>query len=62
MKLNRLTLRAVSKSKDTLSVGPVLLEYKGKRLIDLRYPSFARHRIVGSDPTRAEKELYYGLP
>jgi len=62
MKFNRLTLRAVSQSKDTLSIGPVWLEYKGKRLIDLRYPSFARHRMGGSDPARTEKELYYGLP
>jgi hypothetical protein len=64
MKMNRLTLRAISqeKGKDALSIGPVWLEYKGKRLIDLRYPSFERHRVVGSDPARAAKELYYPLP
>lgn len=64
-KFNRVTVRAEAGAKgkkDQFSLGPVSLEYKGKRLHDLRYASFERHAIVGEDPKRSEKELYYCLP
>ncbi len=63
-KFNRVTLRAAAQGagKDQFSVGPVWLEYKGKKIHDLRYASFERHLIVGDDPKRAEKALYYCLP
>jgi len=63
-KCNRLTVRAAAqgKGKDQFSCGPVWLEYKGKKIFDLRYVSFDRHVIVGDDPKRCEKELYYCLP
>lgn len=64
VKFNRVTLRAAAqgKGKDQFSVGPVWLEYKGKKIHDLRYASFERHMIVGDDPRRGEKELFYCLP
>jgi hypothetical protein len=64
MKFNRVTLRAAAqgKGKDQFSVGPVWLEYKGKKIYDLRYASFERHVIIGDDPRRSEKELYFCLP
>jgi len=63
-KLNRVTIRAAEQGagKDQFSVGPVWLEYQGKRIYDLRYVTFERHAIGGSDPTRAEKDLYFCLP
>jgi hypothetical protein len=63
-KLNRVRVQAAAqgKGKDQFSVGPVWLEYRGKRIHDLRYASFERHAIVGDDPKRASKELYYCLP
>lgn len=63
-KLNRVTLRAVDQgaSKDAFSVGPVWLEYGGKRIYDLRYPTFERHSLGGNDPNRVEKDLYFCLP
>ena len=64
IKLNRVTLRASAQGpgKDQFSVGPVWMEYKGKKMHDLRYASFERHLIVGDDPKRCEKELYFCLP
>jgi len=63
-KMNRVTIRseAQGKGRDLFSAGPVSLEYKGKRLHDLRYASFERHTVVGDDPKRREKTLYYCLP
>lgn len=63
-RLNRVTVRAAAqgKGKDQFSIGPVALEYKGKRVHDLRYASFERHVIVGDDTARSEKDLYYSLP
>ncbi|HNX34914.1 MAG TPA: metallophosphoesterase [Kiritimatiellia bacterium] len=63
-KFNRVTVRAEAqaKGKDVFSVGPVALEYKGKRIHDLRYASFERHTVAGDDPKRREKALYYCLP
>jgi hypothetical protein len=63
-RLNRVILQAAAQKKgsDQFSVGPLWLEYKGKRIHDLRYASFERHSIVGDDPQRAAKALYYCLP
>lgn len=63
-RFNRVTVRAApqGKGKDQFSIGPAALEYKGKRLHDLRYASFERHTIVGDDAARDEKDLYYSLP
>lgn len=64
LKFNRVTIRAAAQGagKDQFSVGPVWLEYKGKKGHDLRYASFERHTIIGSDPRRSEKDLFYCLP
>jgi hypothetical protein len=64
VKFNRVTIRAAAQGagRDQFSAGPVWLEYKGKKVYDLRYASFERHMIVGNDPDRGEKELYYCLP
>lgn len=63
-KLNRVTVRAAAQgaAKDQFSVGPVWLEYQGKRIHDLRYPTFGRHTIGGNDPQRGEQDLYFCLP
>ena len=63
-RLNQVTIRAADQGnvKDHFSVGPVWLEYQGRRIYDLRYPSFMRHGIGGNDPDRAEKALYFCLP
>ncbi len=63
-RLNRVTVRAAEQGagKDHFSIGPVWLEYQGKRIHDLRYPSFGRHGIGGSNPTQGEKDLYLCLP
>lgn len=63
-KFNRVTIRAASEGtgKDVFSVGPVWLEYKGKKICDLRFASFERHVIIGNDPRRCEKTLFYCLP
>ncbi len=63
-RLNRVTIRAADQGagKDHFSVGPVWLEYQGKRIYDLRYPGFARHGIGGNDPSHAEKDIYLCLP
>jgi len=66
-KLNRVTLRAGTKpnsERDRFSAGPIWLEYQGRRLHDIRYVSFHRHTVGGSDPKQAdaEKELIYCLP
>jgi hypothetical protein len=62
--MNRVTVAAAAqgKGKDKFGVGPAWLEYKGKKLCDLRYASFERHAVVGDDPRRAALELYYCLP
>lgn len=65
LKFNRVTIRAAAQGagKDQFSVGPVWLEYKGKKSHDLRYASFERHTIGGgNDPRRSEKDLFYCLP
>ena len=64
VKFNRVVIRAAAEGtgRDLFSVGPVWLEYKGKRVCDLRYASFERHVIVGNDPRRCEKTLFYCLP
>lgn len=63
-KFNRVTVSAAAQKKgmDQFSVGPVWLEYKGKKIHDIRYASFERHTVAGDDPKRAAKELYYCLP
>jgi hypothetical protein len=63
-KFNRVLIQAAAQGKgnDQFSVGPVWLEHKGKKIHDLRYASFERHTVVGDDPKRAAKELYYCLP
>jgi len=63
-RLNRVTVQAgpQGKGKDLFSVGPVWLGYRGRRIHDLRYASFERFFIVGDDPRRSEKTLYYCLP
>ena len=63
-KINRMTVRAADQGlgKDQFSVGPVWLEYKGKKMHDLRFASFERHMIVGDDPKRREKDLFFCLP
>lgn len=63
-KMNRVTIQAGKQGAggDHFSAGPVWLAYAGKKLYDLRYASFERHTIAGSDPKRVEKVLYYCLP
>ena len=63
-KFNRVAVRAAAqgRGKDLFSIGPVWLEYQGKKICDLRYASFERHVIVGDDPQRCEKMLFYCLP
>ena len=63
-RFNRVAIQAAAqaKGKDQFSVGPVWLEYKGKKIHDLRYASFERHTVAGDDPTRGEQVLYYCLP
>ena len=63
-KINRVTLSAgpQGKVRDSFNFGPVSLEYKGRKLHDLRYASFERFTILGTDPKRSEKELYICLP
>ncbi|MBP7638591.1 MAG: hypothetical protein KBA18_12000, partial [Kiritimatiellae bacterium] len=63
-KMNRVTIQAGKQGAggDRFSAGPVWLAYAGKKLYDLRYASFERHTIAGSEPKRVEKVLYYCLP
>lgn len=63
-KINRVAISAghQGKGKDQFSVGPAWLEYRGKKIHDLRYASFERFTIGGDDPKRSEKELYFCLP
>lgn len=63
-KINRVAISAGAqgKGKDQFSAGPVWLEYKGKKIHDLRYASFERFTIVGDDPKRSEKALFFCLP
>ncbi|MEN6498048.1 MAG: metallophosphoesterase [Thermoguttaceae bacterium] len=66
-KVNRVTVRAGIErgtNKDDFSVGPVWLEYKKKKVYDLRYPTFHRHSVGDASPKRykPEKDLYFCLP
>jgi len=66
-KLNRLTIRAAEErgsDRDDFSVGPVWLEYKNRRIHDLRYPTFERHPVGDAAPARyqPEKDLFFCLP
>lgn len=63
-KLNRVVVGVVgaARGKPPISVGPVWIDYRGKKIHDLRYASFERHLVGGGDPRRASKELYYCLP
>jgi len=63
-RLNRVTVQAgtLGKEKDRCCIGPAWLEYRKRKLYDLRYATFERFWIGGNDPTRAEKALYYCLP
>lgn len=63
-KFNRVTVGSATHDGhyDRFSVGPVWLEYKGRKIHDLRYASFERHTVNGGDPRCASKELYYCLP
>ena len=60
-KVNRVTIR--SNGKPGFSAGPVWLEYQRKKIYDLRYVSFERHRIVATpDHPKPERDLYFCLP
>lgn len=66
-KVNRVTVRAGIErgtDKDDFSVGPIWLEYKKKKVYDLRYPVFERHPVGDAAPKRykPEKDLYFCLP
>ncbi|HOR97489.1 MAG TPA: metallophosphoesterase N-terminal domain-containing protein [Kiritimatiellia bacterium] len=63
-KLNRVTVLAARQGQgwDRFNIGPVWIEYQGKRIYDLRYASFERHGVGGTHPADREKVLYYCLP
>ena len=62
-KCNRVTVRAAHGfEKNQFSVGPVWMDYKGKRISDLRYASFERHVVFADNPQRCEKDLFFCLP
>ncbi len=63
-RINRVTLSAgqQEKGRGPFSIGPVWLEYKGKKICDLRYASFERFSLSGEEPKRREKELFFCLP
>ena len=60
-KVVRVTLRATGSGSH---VGPVWLEYKKKKISDLRYPTFERYWLgkPASKTARVETELYFCLP
>jgi predicted MPP superfamily phosphohydrolase len=62
-KLNRVNFQVADAvhGRQALSVGPVWLAYKGRKIHDLRYASFERHAVSG-DPRYAFHALYYCLP
>jgi hypothetical protein len=52
------------KGKDNFSVGPIWLEYRGRRLYDVRFASFERHAI-GDSPSphyKLERDWYFAMP
>lgn len=67
-RLNPVTIKAAAApgatDKDDFNVGPIWVEYKGKRLHDIRYVSFARHNIGDNKPASysPERTFYYCLP
>ena len=63
-KLVRVTIRAGIRNgrKDNFSVGPIWLEYQGKRIIDVRFVSFERHRIGDAPGFKPQRDWYFDLP
>jgi hypothetical protein len=66
-KVNRVTLRAAIKrgsDRDNFSVGPIWLEYKNRKIYDLRYPTFERHHIGDAPGSqyKSERDCYFCLP
>jgi 3',5'-cyclic AMP phosphodiesterase CpdA len=63
-RLNRVTFCAAPQGKgtDQFGVGPVTLEYKGKKIHDLRYASFERFTLGGEAGKKCDKELFFCLP
>jgi hypothetical protein len=57
------TVRA-SARRNGINVGPIWLEYRKKKLSDLRYASFDRQSISGVPTAFAEpkKDWYFCLP
>lgn len=66
-RLNRVTIRAGierGKDRDDFSAGPIHLEYKGRKLYDLRYPTFHRNALGDARPDRdkPQRDVYFCLP
>ena len=66
-KVNRVTLRAAverGNDRDDFSVGPIWLEYKKRKIYDLRFPTFHRYSIgdVPGNRYRPETDCYFCLP
>lgn len=66
-KVNRVTLRAAIKrgsDRDNFSVGPIWLEYKNRKIYDLRYPTFERHHIGDAPGSqyKPERDCYFCRP
>jgi hypothetical protein len=63
-KLVRVTVRSGARNgrKDNFSVGPIWLEYKGRRIYDLRFVTFERHAMGDAAPGRKpERDWYFDL-
>lgn len=60
-RMNKVTLRGPEKTKAHYSVGPLWLEYKGKKIYDPRAPVFERYAVGGAVAGR-EKVIYHVLP
>lgn len=64
-KLTQITVRAVASGKQQVkfNVGPVWLEYHGKRLYDLRFPTFGRQWLGEAQPGhKSECDWYFVMP
>jgi hypothetical protein len=62
-KLAQVTVRTGT-PRSVINVGPIWLEYKKKKLYDLRYASFARHSIAATAAAGVvtKKDWYFCLP
>jgi hypothetical protein len=64
-KLTKITIRAVEngQQRSNFNVGPIWLEYHGKSLYDLRFPTFGRQWLGDALPGhQRECNWYFAMP